>query len=483
MAPRPPKQPAAAEPRPLPRPSAAETVFAQSTDDVRSASPLDAPPAILADLMVCALLRPGGCLVSLDPEGESAALAIRRGNATIAEFGVSGDVAAAAIGRLALMTGLDPLAERGSLVGPRAARLAVRVGGDDAEILVTLGATGLGVSAELRLLSLHGRAIEHRPLSQLRRCTSCGAFQPPTRERCEVDGGALRELFDDPKPGGTIGVYRLLSKLGEGATGEVFAAEHALIERRVAIKVLRASMVSEPASESRFLFEARAATRIHHPNVVEVTDYGVLPSGSPFIVMERLVGDSLERRLEPARALEPTAALRIARATALGLCAAHDGGVIHNDLKPSNVILLHDSTDEAPKLKIVDFGAASIAGAKDDGVIVGTAAYMAPERIYGEPSDVRSDVYSLGIMLYRMLSGRLPFAGETANAMFRAHVKDAPRPLTSPFGVLPGRVGRLLARALEKKPSERYQTMEQVVVDIDHALRSLETAGWRRWLP
>lgn len=278
-------------------------------------------------------------------------------------------------------------------------------------------------------------------------------------------------------------MYRLLSKLGEGATGEVFAAEHALIERRVAIKVLRARMASEPAYASRFLFEARAASRVHHPNLVEVTDYGVLASGSPFIVMQHLDGDSLERRLDSARALEPAVALRIARAVALGLGAAHDGGVIHNDLKPSNVIVLRGSKDDAPELKIVDFGAASLVGAKDDGIVVGTAAYMAPERVIGESSDARSDAYSLGVMIHRMVSGALPFDEKDSQAMFLAHVHKAPKPLTSPSGVLPSRIVRLVARALEKKPSERYQTMKQMVVDIDQALGSLDAVGWRRWLP
>ena len=459
-----------------------ETAFAPSPLE-REESRFDGSPAILADLMIAALLAPGGGLISLDPDGESAVLANRRGNATVAELAVPADVAAAAIGRLARMAGLDPLAESGSITETRAARLAVRVGSDDAEILVTIGATALGMSAELRLLLFHGKPVEQLPLAQLKRCQSCAAYQPPLRQRCDIDGGVLREVWDDPRPGGTIGVYRLLSLLGEGAVGQVFAAEHALIQRPVAIKILRARLATDRAVDSRFLFEARATCRLHHPNVVEVTDYGVLVSGCPFIVMERLDGASLELRLSGARSLRPGLALRIAHATALGLSAAHDAGVIHNDLKPSNVILLAGSTDEAPRLKIVDFGAASLAGGKDDGLLVGTAAYMAPERIGGEPSGVRSDVYSLGVMLYRMLSGLLPFDAKDVNAMLVAHVKEAPEPLVSPHGALPSRVVRVVMRALEKKPSERYQTMRQVLGDIEGALGSLDAPDWRRWLP
>ena len=441
-------------------------------------------PAILADLMFASLLGPGGGLVSLDPSGENALLALRQGNITTMQLAVSGDVAAAAIARIAKMTALDPLAGNDELTETRSARLAAQLGDDPAEFLVTLGATPLGMSAEIRLLSLRGQPIERHHAAQLKRCMSCGTYQPALRERCEMDGGVLRVLRDDPTPGGTIGPYRLLSLLGRGGMGEVFAAEHALIERSVAIKVLRASLASDRALESRFLFEARATSRLRHPNVVSVTDYGVLPGGSPYIVMERLDGDSLERRLGSSTALEPGLALRIAHAAALGLDAAHEGGVVHNDLKPSNVILLRESTDDAPRLKLIDFGAASLAGAKEhDDMLVGTLAYMAPERISGEPSDVRSDTYSMGIMLYRMLSGRLPYDASDDEALFTAHLEKPPRPLASPFGVLPSRVTRIVARALAKKPIERYQTMKQMVIDIESALTSFDAAGWRKWLP
>jgi hypothetical protein len=442
-----------------------------------------ADPAALTDLMIAALLKAGGGLIALDPEGAAAVVALRRDNATVSQVTLSSDVAAAAIGRLARMTGLDPLAERDALTGPRTARLSVRVGADAAEILVTLGATTLGMSAELRLLSTNGRAPTHRLTAQLKRCASCGAFQPTLRQRCERDGGALREVWDDPTPGGTIGPYVLRSILGHGAMGQVFGAEHALIERQVAIKVLRPRMATDPAFESQFLFEARATSRLRHPNVVEVTDYGVLESGSPFIVMERLFGESLDRRVSRGRALDALVALRITRAVALGLRAAHDGGVIHNDLKPSNVIVLQDSSDEAPLIKIVDFGAASLVGATDDGVLLGTAAFMAPERINGEPSDGRSDIYSLGVMLYRMLSGRLPFDAADSTLMFVAHLTAMPKPLESPFGVLSSRAVRVVTRALSKKPSERYQTMDQMIVDLDNAIASSSAIGWRRWLP
>jgi tRNA A-37 threonylcarbamoyl transferase component Bud32 len=440
-------------------------------------------PAALADLMIAALLTPGGGVVALDPDGESAIVTLRRGNATTAEMNVAGDVAAGVVGRLARMSGLDPLQERSSLAGSRAARLAVKVGPDSAEVLVTLRATALGMSAELRLLTRGGRPVEQRSVAQLKRCTACGAYQSTMRRRCEVDGGGLRELSDEARLGGTIGPYVLRFLLGEGAMGQVFAAEHALIERSVAIKVLRASMSTEPAIASQFLFEARATSRLRHPNVVEVTDYGVLASGTPFIVMERLVGAPLERRLSSGRALEAPFALRLARAIALGLCAAHDGGVIHNDLKPSNVIELAGSSEEAPRIKLIDFGAATTTGSNYEEMVVGTAAYMAPERICGEASDARSDVYSLGAMIHRMLSGNLPFDATESAAMFLAHMNQTPKPVESPSGALPSRVVRLVSRALAKKRSERYQSMKQMIVDIDDALGRSSTIDWRKWLP
>jgi serine/threonine protein kinase len=432
--------------------------------------------------MIAGVVGPGGGRASLDADGELASFSLRRGNATLASLAVPGDVAAATIARLAVACGLDPLVERDSLTAPHTARLHVRVGIGTGEILVTLGTTARGMSLELHLLSFAGQAVEQRRLAQLKRCITCGAYQPTVRQRCENEGGALREVWDDPRPGGTVGIYRIHALLGQGGCGHVFAGEHALLERPVAIKVLLARLASDIAFESRFLLEARAASRLRHPNLVEVADYGVLQSGSPFLVMERLTGESLERRIGRGP-LTTDLALRITRAIALGLSAAHEGGVIHNDLKPSNVILLEGTPPEDPGVKVIDFGAASLAGAKGDGVLVGTASYIAPERIDGGPSDARSDVYSLGILLYRMIRGTLPFEGSEATALFRAHLSRVPEPVTSPDGALPRRVVRLVMRALEKKPIERYQSMKEMIVDIDLALASLRGSAWQRWLP
>jgi tRNA A-37 threonylcarbamoyl transferase component Bud32 len=442
----------------------------------------DGGPTTLADLMIGALLAQGDGHVSLDPDHERSFLALRRGNATVAQVAVPAEVAAATIGRLARAAGLDPLVERGALTQPTTARIAVRLAGTVGEVLVTTGATSLGLSVELRLLAVDGQAVGHRPHAQLRRCATCHAYQPASRRRCEHDGGTLRDVEDDPRPGGTIGVYRVISLLGEGGMGRVFAGEHALIERRVAIKVLRARLAAENAAfESHFLFEARAASRLRHPSIVEVNDYGVLASGLPFIVMEWLDGQSLEHQLA-GRAIEPVAALRIARAIASGLGAAHEGGVIHNDLKPSNVILLGDEDAEEPRLKIIDFGAASTAGVGDP-ELIGTASYMAPERTRGEQSDARSDGYSLGVMLYQMLAGAHPFVAADALGMMRAHRDRTPPPVTSPVGALPRRVVHLVMRALEKKPSERHQSMTQLIGEIDQAIAALTAPAWRKWLP
>ena len=452
-------------------------------EHVAPAAPFAITPVRLADLMLAGPIAHSAGLVSLEPGGDLSTLSIQRGSYTIAELHVLADVATAAITRIALVAGLDPLADTRSWPGNRnVGRARIRVGPDVAEVLVTVGASPEGLRAEVHPLSINGRSTDLRMPAQLLRCTACHAYQALGQQVCEVDGSPLVEVEDLPKPGGTIGVYRVLRSLGAGTGGMVFAAEHALLGRPAAIKVLQRNLASDPGLTHRFLSEARAASRLHHPNVVDVTDFGVLQDGRPYMVMERLAGESLQARLSRTGALTPETALRTAREIAVALGAAHDAGIVHNDVKPSNVILLEGSTDQVPRLKLIDFGAASRAGTSEE-VLLGTPRYMAPERVLGEPSDGRADLYSLGVVLHEMLAGHAPFTSTDLAELLLAQVRSRPPAPRSPFGVLPRPVTRLLARALAKQPELRHPTAADLVDDLDGALAAVGREGFRRWLP
>jgi serine/threonine-protein kinase len=170
---------------------------------------------------------------------------------------------------------------------------------------------------------------------------------------------------------------------------------------------------------------------------------------------------------------------------ALGVEALHARGVVHRDLKPSNVILLEGSTDEAPRLKLVDFGAACLANAATDegDAIIGTPAYMSPEHARGEPTDGRTDLYALGVVLFEMLTGTVPFDGDDAQEILLKHLSHpAPVP-RAPTGPLPTAVTRVVARALRKSADERYQNADEMLADIERAIAALTRRDWRRWLP
>lgn len=440
-------------------------------------------PARLADLMLVAPLARRAGLALLEPDGDLNTVSILRGTRTIAEIRVRADVGSAAAARLAVLAGIDPLAEVGSLAGSaNVGRVVVRAGPDVAEVLVSVGATARGLEAEVRALSVNGRAPDLRASGQLQRCTRCGALQFGASQVCELDGGPLVDVEDAPTPGGTIGAYRILTLLGAGSGGAVFAGEHALLGRPVAIKVLHRNLAGNPDLARRFLSEARAGSRLRHPSIIEVTDYGILHDGRPYMVMEQLAGEPLDAWLERVGALEPALALRVAREVAVALGAAHDAGIAHNDLKPSNVMLIEGSTDEAPRLKIIDFGAASIVGTAEE-LLFGTPGYMAPERALGEPSDGRADLFALGMILYEMLAGAAPFGGLTQRALLLLHLRAPLPPLQSPRGVLPPAVVRLVSRAVAKRAAERHQSAAELVADIDRVLSVVAREGSARWWP
>jgi tRNA A-37 threonylcarbamoyl transferase component Bud32 len=245
--------------------------------------------------------------------------------------------------------------------------------------------------------------------------------------------------------------YRLIGQLSAGGMGSVWAGEDTVLRRRVAVKVLSDGLATDRKFVERFRQEARAAAGLSHPNVAGVFDFGE-DQGSPFIVMELIDGETLADRLERG-APDPDEAVGIAVAVAEALQAAHDSGIIHRDVKPGNVMLTSSGD-----VKVMDFGIAAAAWAAPltaTGHTLGTATYISPEQARGQTVDGRSDVYSLGVVLFEMLTGRPPFQGDSPVAMAAAHAQEAPPSLGRALPDLPGHVAAACERALAKDPDDR----------------------------
>ncbi|MFO0821938.1 MAG: protein kinase [Gemmataceae bacterium] len=271
---------------------------------------------------------------------------------------------------------------------------------------------------------------------------------------------------------GRLGGYRVLRLLGEGGMGSVFLAEDVTLQRAVALKVMKPEIAAKTNARERFLREARAAAKIKHDHIITIYQVGE-DRGVPFLALEFLEGMALDAHLKQRGEISLGDVIRIAKETALGLQAAHTRGLIHRDIKPANIWL------EAPsgRVKILDFGLAR--QQEDDtqlthsGTVVGTPAYMSPEQARAEPVDGRSDLFSLGVMLYRLCTGRMPFSGPTTMAVLTSLAVDTPAAPGSVNPQIPLALQAIIQRLLEKRPENRFQTA-QAVVD---ALSALEGDG------
>ena len=270
--------------------------------------------------------------------------------------------------------------------------------------------------------------------------------------------------------------YRILELLGSGGMGAVYRAEHVHMRKSVAFKVLHRELTHLSDVVTRFEREAIAAARITHPNVASATDFGRLADGACYLVLEYVQGKSLRQSLVQSAPFTGERALTVARQIALALAAAHEAGIVHRDLKPENVMLVESASD--PELvKVLDFGIAKIHMPEQEGqpaltrmgTIFGTPEYMSPEQALGQNADARTDLYSLGIIMYEMLTGRTPFADKELVAVLTRQMTDMPPPL--PADIDPSIVA-LISGLLAKRPSERPQTAQEVVTRIESILSS-----------
>jgi putative nucleotidyltransferase with HDIG domain len=280
--------------------------------------------------------------------------------------------------------------------------------------------------------------------------------------------------------GTVVGAYRLVTEIGSGGMGTVYYAEHTVIGRRSAIKVLHPEIARDAKAVSRFLTEARAANEIRHPNVVEITDIGQ-QGDLHYIVMSFLEGETLGERLERQPVMDEPSTIRIARQVASALGAAHEAGIVHRDLKPENIFLMNHP--EFPDyVKVLDFGIAKLvhpdpeaAGRTGLGTAVGTPKYMSPEQCRGDGNlDHRSDIYSLGVVLYEMLTGGLPFPGPAPGDIMIAHVVEPPPPPIEKNPKLSARLNAVVLRALEKKPEARFPSMRELRQALEEPTRGTD---------
>lgn len=326
-------------------------------------------------------------------------------------------------------------------------------------------------------------------------CPACARIYPDGTAVCPKDGVFLKPP-QDALTGHRQGNYLFMGRLGKGGMGTVYRGEHVIIRKEVALKVLHRSLAHHPQILERFVMEARAASMIRHPNIVDVTDFGELPDGSPFFVMEFLDGPTLDQEISRKGPLPLYRTVNILTQVCRALHACHAEGLVHRDLKPENIVLqprqghrdlvlLPGEPTGSPRVrkegqwdfvKILDFGVASIhrmtatldEESRAKGIVFGSPYYVSPEQARGETGDYRSDLYSLGIIFFEMLTGEVPFDGETPQEIMRHHERD-PAPLPSavrPDLSIPPEVDHLVQRSLSKRPRDRHPSAEAFLEDL-----------------
>src|SRR5215204_5732642 len=310
----------------------------------------------------------------------------------------------------------------------------------------------------------------------MKKCPKCGVEYTDLTTLCPADGIALAKDGDSLLGTTLSGKYRIDERLNEGGMGTVYRATHVLMDKTVAIKVLRPALAADEKIVARFSREARAASRISHPNALSVTDFGEDENGNVFLVMEFLSGKTLKQFIRDEGPLPLSRVVDITRQIGDALNAAHAQGVVHRDLKSDNIMLL--DTTAGDHAKVLDFGIAKInepEGKVDTNLtapnlVIGTPQYMSPEQCSQESEiDARSDIYSLGVILYEMLVGHVPFSGDSPTIVMMKHLQEPVPSVLEERNDVPASVGRVVARAMAKVPGHRYQNVADLIEDLSIA--------------
>lgn len=317
-----------------------------------------------------------------------------------------------------------------------------------------------------------------------RTCLSCGQDYAETVAVCPHDGTPLVTNSDDALVGTVFAErYVILCRLGEGGMGVVYKARHQLLDRMVAIKMLHPHLIANSISLKRFQQEARTASLLTHPNITAVHDFGVTPDGKPYLILDYLEGIALADVFHKEKHLEWKRAVKIFIQVCDGLAHAHNKGVIHRDLKPTNIMLV-ENDGEPDMVKLLDFGIAKllpqsgqpIQHLTQTGEVFGSPLYMSPEQVLGYQTDTRSDIYSLGCVIYEALTGRPPFIGSSMFETMQRHMTEAPEPLIMRRAdlVIPAKLQETVMKTLSKLAADRQQTMTELKENLQDVLHSFD---------